>query len=197
MKTILKAVLTALLAVSCVMLAACGGGGEVEPTKKPIPTPTPAPTIVPSITALGEDGYFEDTYITAYFPKYLEYDYSPAYNCACYTHKFDDENVIAMMYLPDEYCFYDEEFDGHDFASYSSVVYNMWGARLDSFKYTEVDGREALRTVISYESEAGDKTIMLSYMINIEGWTLTVSFNTTLDEIPEECERSILGIKIK
>ncbi len=203
----MKRILICLLAIASLLgCCACSASDKgkndnnalatAEVTSAAVPTPTPSPTIVPSLMEMGLDGVFEDAYITATFPQGLVYDSSPAYNCAYYTTEYFTE-TLAMTYLPDESCVYSKEFGNYNYDSYAKYVWHTWSASLSAFKYTEVDGHEALRTVIKYTNSSGSQALTLAYHINVNGWALTIYFTTTSSEIPKECDEAVRTIRFK
>ncbi len=173
-----------------VCLAACGGGNDA------VPTPTPAPTVVPSLMKMGYDGAFEDVYLTATFPTGLVYQYSPEYNCAVYQDLISS-HTFTFSYLPEEYLDYEEEFGHHNRTSYADFVWETWGGALEAFKYTEVDGHEAIRTLFTYTSDSGITMTTLAYHINVDGWSLTLFFTTDNTDMLTDCDKAVKTIRFK
>lgn len=197
---VLRAAGAALAAVfTAAAVCACSACGKTEGSSAPassVPTPTPAPTMVAALLSLGKGGCLEDTYVKLYIPEYLEYDSSPAYNCAYYKYVDDNGKSLVFAYLPDEKTKYEKEIGSLTRESYSSQVYKSSGAELKEFKFTEVAGHKALRTLTFIQNEGGAARA-LTYFIDVDGWLLTLVYTTTRDELPAQCERGILEMEIK
>ena len=194
----------AALALAAAFACACSGGqegasqpSEAAKTAAPVPTPTPEPTVVPDLLTLGIGGLLEDGYVKLYIPEQLEYDSSPAYNCAYYTHVSEAGESLVFAYLPDEDTSYAKEIGGLKRDDYAKQVYSSSGASLEEFKFTTVAGHEALRTLTVYSNDSGASARTLTYFIDIDGWLMTLSYTTNMHELPPECEQGILDIVIK
>ena len=196
------AILLAALLLALAFALGCASGeqtgkSESERTAAPIPTPTPEPTVVPALLMLGEGGVLEDDHVRLRIPEYLEYDSSPAYNCAYYTFVSDGGVSLAFAYVPDPDTSYQKEIGGMKREDYAKQVFNSSGANLEEFKFVKVQGHDALRTLTVYQGSNGVKSRMLTYFIDVDGWLLTLSYTTNAASLPEECEQGILDIELK
>ena len=196
-------------------LAGCSGSVKPQPTSSPTAAPTAQNTESgeateipewmwtpdPALFILGEDGFFEDDYLSAYWPAYLEYQYSIASNCAQYMgYPEGSEKKLLFSYLPDEGGIYADEIAVHDRDSYEALLQEKGAPYyVKEFAKTKVDGHDALRIVFDYvDPEKPEHYVKtLQYLINVNGWILQLLFSTQDTTIPEECINSVNTIKFK
>ena len=223
----LNKLLALVLAVisACCFICGCGGsnGDQTADNTEPAATAAPAATQDPNATAdpnateipewmwtpdpalfiLGEDGYFEDQYLSAYWPKYLEYQYSMASNCAQYAGYPEGEGSrkLVFSYTPDEGGIFDEELGCYDFDSYQKFMTENMNTYfyLEEFNFITIDGHRALRVVFNYDppGEPEHYTRVLQYSINVNGWIMGLAFSTQADTFPTECITCINTIHFK
>ena len=211
-----------LLAVVLAALIVCTfvgcGGGETKPDTTEASATQPAVTADPNAPAtevpewmwtpdpalyiLGEGGYFEDQYLTAYWPEYLEYQYSVSSNSAQYSgYPAEGAKKLAFSYTPDEGGIFEEELGGFDFNSYQQYIIDQMNLyfELQEFGYMTIDGHRALRAVYNYNppEEPERFTRVLQYSIDVNGWILGLCFTTQADTFPTECITCINTIHFK
>ena len=224
LKNLFALMLAAVTALCC--LAGCSGNSNWKPdgtaapadtqtaantsdpsaTPDPNATATPVPewmwTPDPALFILGEDGFYDDRYLSAYWPAYLEYQYSVSSNSAQYTgYPYEGAKKLAFSYTPDEGGIFEEECGGFDFDSYQKFIrdeMNMY-FELQEFGYITIDGHRALRAVYNYNppEEPEHFTRVLQYTIEVNGWILGLCFTTQADTFPEECVTCINTIHFK
>ncbi len=219
-----------ILALICltVQLAGCHGSGKTEQTPVPtasadntedgssavtdapedteLPEETELPewmwTPDPAIYALGEDGYYEDDYLTVYWPSYLEVQSALGSNAAQYVgYPEGSDKKLVFCYLPDEGGSFEDEIGVFkDAASYEEFMQSNGSPYyVKEFTHIKIDGHDTLRAVIYYDpaDEPEHFVRMLQYAINVNGWILQISFSTQADTFPEECITCINTIHFK
>lgn len=176
------------------------------PTSNPNTEATELPewmwTPDPALFILGEDGFFEDQYLTANWPAYLEYQYSMASNCAQYIgYPEGSQKKLVFSYTPDEGGDYEAEMAHMDFDSFEKFIQEQMNLYfyLEEFDYIRIDGHRALRAVYNYDppGEPEHYTRVLQYSIEVNGWIMGLCFSTQLEEFPEECFTCINTIHFK
>lgn len=167
-----------------------------DPTENPIVTPDPAKY------ALGEDGYFEDEFLTAYWPSFLKFIGSSLDNTVMYQgYPEGSEKKVTFSYTWDTGGSFEQEVAGFDFNSYQEYLtkgMNLY-FYLEEMNYIQVDGHETLRAVFNYNppDEPEHYVRILQYTINVNGWILGLGFTTQDETFPPECVDSISTIKFK
>ena len=156
----------------------------------------------PALFFLGEDGFFEDQYLSAYWPEYLEYQYSITSNCAQYIgYPNGGKKKLVFAYTPDEGGDFAGEIGCMDFESYQKFMTDQMNLYyyLEEFSFITVDGHRALRAVFNYDppGEPEHYTRVLQYSVDVNGWILGLSFSTQLEEFPPECDECIKTIRFK
>ena len=201
--------------------AGCGKGGHnVSPTTEPTSAPTADasetedpnadPTEVPewmwtadpALYVLGEDGYFEDEYITAYWPPYLELLTTSASNTAIYSgYPEGRDHKLSFSYTTDTGGSFEEEVAGFDFDSYQEYLTNGMNIYfyLEEFSYITIQGHRALRAIFNYNppDDPDHYVRTLQYTIDVDGWILGLGFSTKDPTFPEECITCIDTIRFK
>lgn len=181
-----------------------------DPDATPAATADTSPTEVPewmwtpdpALFILGDDGYFEDQYLTAYWPAYLEYQYSVSSNSAQYAgYPSEGAKKLAFSYTPDEGGIFEEELGGFTFDTYQEYIVNEMNLyfELKEFGYITIDGHRALRAVYDYNppDDPDHFTRVLQYSIDVNGWILGLCFTTQADTFPTECITCINTIHFK
>lgn len=210
------------LLCSVTALYGCHGGGSTTPTAEPTAqanaTDDPSSqtdgtaeatelpeymwTPDPALYILGEDGFFEDKYLTAYLPTFLEYKGHYLSNSAQYSgYPEGYEKKVVLSYTPDEGGVFDNELEGLNFTTYEKYLQENVNSYfyLQEFGYTLIDGHRAMRAAYIYDppEEPEHFCRLLQYNINVNGWVLGICFSTQADAFPPECDASIKTIRFK
>ena len=210
----LLALALALLTVAAAFSGCKKNNDDKDGTQTAAPTSAPANsgdatelpewmwTPDPALFILGEDGFFEDQYITANWPAYLEYQSSMASNCAQYIgYPEGSTKKLAFSYTPDEGGEFETEIACMDFESYQQFMTEQMNLYyyLEEFSFIKIDGHRALRAVFNYNppDEPEHYTRVLQYSIDVNGWIMGLCFTTQLPEFPEECFTCINTIHFK
>ena len=173
-----------------------------DPNAEPTELPEYLWTADPALYVLGEDGYFEDEYLSAYWPSFLELYTTSMSNTAIYRgYPEGSDKRVTFSYTTDTGGSYADEVAGFDFDSYQDFIKNEMNEYfyLVEFGYITIQGHEALRAVFNYDPPEQPErfTRTLQYTINVDGWILGLGFSTQADSFPPECITCIDTIRFK
>lgn len=155
----------------------------------------------PAAYQLGEDGFFDDEYLTAYWPAFLAYRGHLFSNNAQYDGYLSDGKKLLFSYVTDDGANYEDEVAGFDKDSYQRYMQENMNSYffIKEFGYLEVDGHPAMRVLFDYDPPEDPEhlTHVLEYCINVNGWVLGLTFTTQSDSFPPVCDECIKTIKFK
>ena len=199
----LCAALAALFAITA--FPACSGNGYPSESQKPVSSDTASEipeymqTLNPADFEIGEDGFFEDKYLSAYWVKGMKLD-GIRLNYVQYSCIAEDGKRLRFSYVRDSGGSFEKELEGYDFASYQGYLKSELNTYyiLKEFDYVKQDGHRGIRAMYEYAppDESGKVVKVLQYAFNVEGWILNLTF-TTQGEIPAACDESIRTIDFK
>lgn len=212
-KTLSAAAAVLMLAVS---LAGCSdGSGQSYETPEPITTPAPTETNDPSVPtnipewmqtpdpALytpDENGFFEDKYLSVYWPSFLEFMTFSGPNSVNYRGALESGNYLVLNYTWDEGGSYADEVGIYDRDGYEKYMQENMNSYfyVEEFDKIKVDGHEAIRVGFRYDPPETPEhlTHALMYVINVNGWIVSINY-TSLDELPAICDESVNTIRFK
>lgn len=216
---------TALFAALLMLLSAFAGcsrshGNNADPTSLPTAPlitadpnatednsdPTEVPEYLwtpdPALFELGEDGYYEDEYLSAYWPSFLKFAGTSMSNTAIYTgYPEGSDKKATFSYTFDTGGSYADEVAGFDFDSYQDYLTNGMNIYfyLEEMSYVKIQGHDALKAVFNYNppDEPEHYVRMLQYAINVNGWILGLGFSTQDETFPPEFIECIDTIRFK
>ncbi len=195
----LRSALPLILLAAVFAFSACGKGKTPAATEAPSAAPDDVFTTPDaSLFELGENGRFEDQYITANWYPTLKLS-RVVMNYAEYEGTTLSGDRLLFSYTVDDMGSFAGELSGHDFDSYQKLLFSQNSYYyLKDFGYVTVDGHETLRAVYEYapDEEPDKKVYVLQYAYNVNGWIMSVAY-TSLSPIPAECEDTLNSVRFK
>ncbi|MCR5809280.1 MAG: hypothetical protein K6G56_06925 [Clostridiales bacterium] len=176
--------------------------GELA-TKDPNATEIPQwmTTPDPAKYELGDDGYFEDDFLSANWPPFLVYRGHLFSNNAQYGCYLEDGKKLLFSYVTDEGADYEKEVAGFTKETYEQYMQENLNSYyfIKEFEYLTIDGHPAMRVRFDYDppEDHSRLTHVLEYCINVNGWVLGLTFTTQSDSFPPICDECMKTIKFK
>ena len=204
--------ISALMIIAVTLCTAlCGCSGSGKPYATPDPMPTANVTARATLTPQEEDyqmanadytfeiGHYEDMFMSIELPDFLRLTEN-FQNTRTFGGASKNKLLISCVYTWDLPAKYDSEVAIYDYDSYNEYLTGTVSRLFTLFTFDNIviDGHEAVKATYdyNYEEPGQDPAHFIHYMINVNGWVMTIVV-CSRDDIPESINDAVMGIKFK
>ena len=148
------------------------------------------PDVDPDLYELGENGYYEDEYMSVNFPSFLSLEKFTVSGGPIYTGEYDGHKY-KMSYLRDVTSDYETVLSGATAESYGEYLNEQVSKYyvMQELSHIKIDGHDAtlIRYYFQYPNDPDKRVPALQYCINVDGWIMSLGFTTDAEDFTEEC----------